>query len=159
MIIYQTIFTVSNLSANELTDFMVNCNDDLYRKWWAGTHIAFHTTKRFPNNVGNCVVFDEYVGTYRLRFKAVLDIYEPGKAMVWHMKKIIPLPARLSLLLNKLPSGVQITHTLSIGYNRTGSVLDGLIRAFLPKELERDLADHAQYEFRNLRDSMKTQRN
>jgi hypothetical protein len=152
MILYRTTFIVPDLSAIELTDFMANCDDQLYQNWWEGVHIAFHTKKRLTNNVGNRVVFDEYVGSLRLRFNAVLDVYQPGKAMVWHMRKIIPLPAWISLSLEETADGLHITHALKIGFNNKGRVLDRLIEAFLPKEFEQDLADHARHEFGKLKE-------
>ncbi len=65
MIVFQKTFVVRNLSAIE----------------------------RFPENTGNLVVFDEYVDSHRLRFNAVLHVFEPGRVMVWHLRKIIGLPA------------------------------------------------------------------
>jgi hypothetical protein len=152
MILYQTTFVVPNLRAGDVTEFMVNCNDQQYQNWWKGVHVAFHTMKRFAANVGNLVVFDEYVGEHRLKFKAVLERYEPETAMVWRMKKVILLPAWLRLSLENVSEGVQITHSVRIGFGGQKGILDRLIQAFLPKDLEQELAKHAVQEFTQLRD-------
>lgn len=151
MLDYKIDFFVENLSGQQITDFMVACDDKSYRQWWPGVHLAFHTTKAFSGNVGNLVLFDEYIGKRRLKFEAVLETYKPAEAMVWKMKKIVPLPARLAISMRDVPGGVNIRHALLIGCGKRRNVLDKIVAFFIPRGLEKDLATHSQIEFGELR--------
>ncbi len=148
----KTVVHVENLSAHDLYDFMLHCTDELYAKWWPGTHLAFHTVKREPNDIGNLVYFDEMVGKRRLKYKAIVTEANPDRKIIWQMKKFVRLPGYLSLELQDTDSGVDITHTLSIGYDNAFSrvVIDPLTRLYANKKYEADLAEHADTEFNKL---------
>ena len=87
MIVMRTEVHVTGTTGHSIYEFMLNCTDEEYQNWWPGTHLAFHTTRRFPGNVGNRVYFDEYVGSRRLRFSGVVVRCDPGKKIVWQMVK------------------------------------------------------------------------
>ena len=129
---------------------MLNCTDEDYQNWWPGTHLAFHTTKRFPGDFGNLVYFDEYVGRRRLKFEGVLIKSIPGKEIVWQMKKVVRLPAWLVLELDDTDAGVVITHTIKAGFAGVGRLFDPFLRLFLTKDFEQDMEEHAQIEFTKL---------
>ena len=130
---------------------MLNCTDEKYQKWWPGTHISFHTIKRFPNDLGNIVYFDEYVGKRRLKFKGVVVENIPGKKLVWQMKKVIKLPSWLELGFEDSDEGVIIIHIFKVGFNGIGKLLDPLMKLFLANETFRKALDeHAQFEFTEL---------
>ena len=93
----QTEVSVKGVSGQDVADFMLNCTDEDYQRWWKGTHLAFHTIKRYPDHLGNLVCFDEYVGERRLKFRGVITENIPGKKLVWQMKKIVRLPGWLAL--------------------------------------------------------------
>lgn len=150
MIVLQTRINVKGISGNDICGFMLHCTDEDYQQWWSGTHLAFHTIKRYPDHLGNVVLFDEFVGKQRLRFEGVVTDMIPAKKLVWQLRKVVRLPAWLSLDLEDNPDGVEITHTLSIGFNGAGKILDPLLRMFMPKEFDRELEEHAQTEFRKL---------
>ncbi len=71
MISIQSRVCVPGISAAQLVDFMLNCADAQYQAWWPGTHLVFHTIERRPGDVGNVVVFDEFVGKRRLKTSAL----------------------------------------------------------------------------------------
>jgi hypothetical protein len=50
-----TKVTVKGVSGKAICDFMLDCTDEAYQKWWDGVHLAFHTLKRYPNDIGNRV--------------------------------------------------------------------------------------------------------
>jgi len=150
MITMKTEVNVKGISGKEISDFMLNCTDQDYQKWWHGTHLAFHTIKRCPNDVGNLVYFDEYVGGYRLRFKAVVTEIISGKKLVWQMKKIVKLPAWLALDFVDNKDSVNIVHTLSIGFGWAGRFLDPILRVYFSAKFQRELESHAQVEFHKL---------
>jgi len=153
MITYTTRFTVTGISAREIYYFLLNCDDDQYRRWWPGTHLAFHTIHRTPSNVGNLVYMDEYVGDFHLRFHAVVKDLVPDREIVWQMRALgILLPAWVRITLSQTPDGVTLTHTVSAGYRGVGSLLDILMRRYLSRKFERQMAEHAHIEFNRLRD-------
>jgi len=152
MYTHKTNVHVENLSAHSLYEFMLHCTDEQYARWWPGTHLAFHTIKREPNDIGSLVYFDEMVGTRRLKYKAVVTEASPDRKITWQMKKFVRLPGYLSLELRDTGAGVAIAHTLSIGYDSAFSrvFMDPLVRLYANKQYEADLAEHAETEFNKL---------
>ncbi|MCK4692036.1 MAG: hypothetical protein KAT23_00305 [Anaerolineales bacterium] len=78
----KTEVAVKRISGKSIYDFMLNSTDKDYQEWWEGTHLAFHTIQRFPNDLGNLVYVDEYVGSRRLKFEGVVIKLIPGKEIV-----------------------------------------------------------------------------
>jgi hypothetical protein len=150
MIIMETGINVEGISGRDVYHFMINCTDDDYRKWWNGTHLAFHTTRRFPKDLGNQVYFDGLVGKRRLKFEGVVAEIIPGKKIIWQMKKVVKVPAWLAITLDDREGCVNITHSMSIGFRAMGRILDPLLRIYFSNEFERDLREHAHTEFRLL---------
>lgn len=153
MITYTTRFTVAGISARGIYYFLLNCDDDQYRRWWPGMHLAFHTIQRTPSNVGNLVYMDEYVGDFHLRFHAVVKDLVSDREIVWQMRASgILLPAWVRVTLSQISNGVTLTHTVSAGYRGVGRPLDVLLRRYLSRKFERQMAEHAYIEFNRLRD-------
>ncbi|MFC1863917.1 hypothetical protein ACFL1Z_08205 [Thermodesulfobacteriota bacterium] len=150
MIEMRTEVEVKGVSGMNISDFMLNCTDEDYQNWWPGTHLAFNTLKRFPNNLGNIVCFDEYVGKHRLKFEGIVVKSLSGKEIVWQMKKVMRLPAWLVLEFKDIEDGVVIAHTIKVGFEGIGRVLDPLLRLYLNKDFENDLEKHAHIEFTKL---------
>ena len=150
MIELRTEVKVKSISGKSVSDFMLNCTDEEYQTWWPGTHLAFHTIKRFPNELGNIVYFDEYVGSNRLKFKGIVVENIPGRKITWQLKKIIKLPVWLILEFEDKDEGVLIVHTIKAGFEGSGKVLDPFLRLRLNQQFEKDLAEHAHSEFNNL---------
>jgi hypothetical protein len=146
----KTEVTVKGLSGKSISNFMLNCTDQDYQDWWTGTHLAFHTIKRFPNDLGNLVYFDEYVGKRRLRFQGIVIKNTPGKEIVWQMKKGIKIPAWLALVFKDNDQGVQITHTVKAGFSGIGRILDPFLRLYFTTDFEKELDEHAHIEFTKL---------
>jgi len=138
---------VGDVSRQEMYEFMLHCTDEDYQSWWPGMHLAFHTIKRKPNNLGNLVYFDEYVGSRRLRFHAVVAELEDAARIVWQMRIGFRLPARVKFELEEHPEGVLVRHTLAAGYSGIGRVLDPLLKLYLSEEFARELDQHARTEF------------
>lgn len=141
---------VQGISGGSILDFMLRCTDEEYRRWWPGTHLAFHTIERRPGNLGNLVYFDEYVGRYRLKFSGVVSEIVPGKKVVWQMKRIVKLPGWLALEFEDVPGGVRIVHMVSIGFGGPGRFLDPVLKRLFSSRFEKELAEHAQTEFKRL---------
>ncbi len=150
MIAVRTEVAVVGISGRSVSDFMLNCTDEDYQNWWPGTHLAFHTTRRFPNDLGNLVHFDEYVGRRRLKFEGVVVKSIPGKEIVWQMKKVVRLPAWLVLEFDDNDEGVVIAHTIKAGFAGIGRLLDPFLRLYLARGFEKDLEEHAHIEFTKL---------
>ena len=152
MYTHKTNVHAKNLSAHALYEFMLHCTDEQYAKWWPGTHLAFHTIRRSPNDVGSLIYFDEMVGTRRLKYKAIITEANPDHKITWQMKKFVRLPCYLSLELQDTGAGVDITHTLSIRFNNAFSraLIDPFVKLYANKKFEADLAQHAQIEFNKL---------
>jgi hypothetical protein len=153
VVIYTTRIDVAGLSGKYIYDFLLTCDDERYRRWWPGTHLAFHTLKRTPGNVGNLVYMDEYVGEFHLRFHAVVKDLIPNRRIVWQLKALgLRFPAWISIAVMDTANGVAIIHTVSAGYRGLGSVLDFAIRRYLSSTFELQMAEHADTEFNRLRD-------
>jgi hypothetical protein len=150
MIEFQTEVLTRAISAEQVSTFMVNCTDDEYQRWWPETHLLFHTEVRHQGQIGSVVYFDEYIGKTRMRCTAVVQQYEHGKFIAWQLKKLVMLPVRVTLALQDTSEGVKIVHTLVLGFRGLGSIIDPLIRFFLPNDLEGSLDDHVKTEFRKL---------
>jgi hypothetical protein len=48
MIECETTFVVQNLTAREITEFMLSCNDELYREWWSASTWRFKPSVEDP---------------------------------------------------------------------------------------------------------------
>jgi hypothetical protein len=152
MLTLQTRLHVDGLRGGDVFDFLIDCSDERYRRWWPGTHLRFHTLERRAGHVGNRVAVDEYVGRRRLRLTGVVREAVPGSRIVWQLRKGVPLPVWLRLDLVDDGAGVTITHTTRAGLAGRGAVLDPLFRLYFSDDLVRDLDAHVRAEFPRLRD-------
>ena len=156
MIHCTTTVEVTGLSSKDVYEFLLNCTDTQYQRWWPGTHLVFHTLKRTPTNIGNLVYMDEYVGDFRLKFYGVVKEVIPHRSIIWQMKKFgVVLPAWLNLNLSDTATGVIIIHTVSAGFHGIGRFLDVLLRFYLSSKFEKQMAAHAHTEFNKLRDLLR----
>ena len=60
MVTIESQFFVARIGGREITDFLLDCTDDRYRRWWPGTHLALHAVSRGRDHVGDVVLMDEY---------------------------------------------------------------------------------------------------
>jgi len=150
MITMKTEVNVKGVIGRDIHAFMLNCTDEDYQKWWAGTHFAFHTIKRYPGDLDNLVIFDETIGKHRLKFEAVVTEIIPDRKLVWQMKKIVRLPGWLEIELEDSQDGLRIIHSVSIGFKSTGRILDPILRRYFSQEFEKELEEHARIEFNKL---------
>lgn len=151
MIVHTTKLRVEKVSAKSMYDFMLNCTDEQYNKWWPGTHLAWHTIKRVPGDMGNLIYFDELVGRRRLRFHAIVRTARPNSKLIWQMKKGLLLPAWLSIQFKDAGDGIELTHVLSMGFRGFGKILDPVVRLlYFNEQFSHDLTDHANTEFPKL---------
>ena len=150
MIAMRAEVIVNGISGKAVSDFMLNCTNEDYQNWWPGTHLSFYTTIRFPDDLGNLVHFDEYVGRRRLKFDGVVVKNVPGKELIWQMKKVVRVPAWLALEFDDSDDRVVITHTLRVGFTGIGRLLDPIWRLYLSKSFEKDMEEHACTEFTKL---------
>ncbi len=123
--------------------------DERYRAWWPGTHTAFHVVRRAGSSpVGDVTVMDERVGRRRLRFRAVVQVADPGRRLVWQLGKGIPGPAWLDITVTAIPGGTRVEHVLRIGYDGiAGRLTDPLIRLYFTDAFADALTVHAMTEF------------
>lgn len=155
MLVITSEVKVQGLTGRQVTDFMLSCNDEQYQGWWPGTHLQLHPVGQSVGTVGDKVVMDELIGQRRLRLQGTVEEVDPGRRIVWRLRKIIPLPARLSLVLSPVPDGVMVTHTVTVGWRRIGRILDPLLRLYLTPRFVADLEAHVQTEFPLLRDYLR----
>jgi len=152
MLTLQTVLDVRGLSGRQVTDFLLNCDDKQYQRWWNGTHLQFHTIKRYSEDIGNVVYMDEYVGKRRLKMQAIVLKAVSGREIIWQMKKGIRLPVWLALTVEDIKDSVRITHTITAGFRGIGKALDPLFRLYLSEEFEKAMDEHARIEFPKLRE-------
>lgn len=155
MLVIESKVYVAGLTGREVTDFMLACTDEQYQRWWPGTHLQLHVLGRATSGVGDVVVMDEFIGRRRLRLRGVVEAVEPGRRLVWRFRKIVPLPARLSLELSPAPGGVSVRHTITAGLPGIGRLLDPLLRLYFTPRFTADLDAHVHTEFPLLRDLLR----
>lgn len=158
MLVFESRVDVGGLTGRDVTDFMLACTDEQYRSWWPGTHLQLHAQWRGAGGVGDVMVMDEFVGRRRLRLRGVVEAVEPGSRLVWRFRKVVRLPARLSLELTAVPGGVSVRHTITAGWTGIGRVLDPLLRLYFTPRFRADLDAHVRTEFPLLRDFLRARR-
>ena len=154
MLTLQTHLRVNGITGNEIFDFLTNPNDQAYQRWWPGTHLRLHPLNRTEDHIGDVIYMDEYIGKRRVRMSAIVLAADPGKRLVWQMKRVIKLPARLKLELADCEGGVAITHTIQAGFPGPGRVLDPLLRIYFSRRFAEAMDDHVKTEFPLLRDRL-----
>ncbi len=152
MLVLQTTTHVPGLRGQEVYDFLTHPDDRSYQRWWLGTHLQLHLVGAGDGGVGSEIHMDEYIGTHRLRMNAVVTQAVPGRLLVMRMKKLVRLPATLTLEFADTADGVRIVHTLRAGYAGLGRVLDPLLRLHFTPAFARDLDAHVHTEFAKLRE-------
>ncbi len=148
----QTAIKVKGLKGKEITEFILNCNDKDYQKWWEGIHLELHQIKAFPDHIGDLVYMDEFIGNYRVKMKGHVVNAIPGKLIIWQVKKLVKIPIILSLKLEDSADGVMITHSIEAGFKGTGRIFDFIFRYYLPHGFEDAMDEHVKIEFPKLRD-------
>lgn len=156
MICLQTNIKVSDLNSQEVTDFMLNCDDASYQNWWLGVHLQFHTVRRVAGDVGNLVYMDEYVGRFRFKFSALVTMAIPGKEITWQFVKGVRLPGRLILRLKDEAEGVTISHAIEAGFHGPGRIFDAILYLCFTPEFAQELDKHVPTEFPKLRDLLRS---
>ncbi|WP_218014428.1 SRPBCC family protein [Mycolicibacterium palauense] len=153
MLRLQSKVRVAGLTGAEVTRFFLECNDAAYRAWWPGVHLRLHPVAAGgADHLGETVLMDEFVGSRHLRMRGVVTRVQPGRKIVWQMKKGVRLPAWLTLDLDDDDGGVTIVHTLTAGWTGPGRVLDPLLRRYLTADFAAALDRHVHTEFPRLRD-------
>ena len=154
MITIQSRIHVARATGEQIFNFLINPTDREYQKWWPGTHLEFHTLRHGKHNIGNVIWMDERVGSYRVKMIGVVVEADPGRKIVWQMKKAIRLPVRLFLELEDDAAGVSVVHTIRAGFAGPGRVLDSLFRIFFSEQFEKAMDEHARIEFPRLGDML-----
>ncbi len=157
MITLQSEIRVRGITGSRITEFLLNCSDEQYQCWWPGTHVSFHTIKRLPNDVGNLVFMDEYIGQRRVAAQGIVRQVVPGKRLVWQFIKLVRLPVWLTLELEDLDEDVRLRHTITAGFNGIGSLLDLFFGLYFSRRFAVAMDDHVRTEFPKLRDMLNAQ--
>ena len=155
MLTFQTSIRVDGTSGPEIFQYLANPTDEAYQEWWPHIHLQLHRLEHHADHVGDVIYMDEYVGTRRLRMKGIVVEALPGKRLVWQLKRVIRLPARLELQLTDYDGGVAITHTTRAGFSGAGRMLDPLVRLYFSEQFARALDEHVKTEFPLLRDLLR----
>lgn len=153
MIVLQTTTSVRRLRGQEIYDFLTHPDDASYQRWWLGTHLQLHfvgAPSARGGGVGSEIHMDEYIGAHRLRMNAVVTEAVPGRRLSMRMKKVIRLPATLTLEFEDDADGVRIVHTVRAGYAGPARMLDPLLRLHFTPAFARALDEHVHTEFARL---------
>ncbi len=154
MITLQSKIHLDRIGGREIFDFLIDPTDREYQRWWPGTHLALHLLKQKPNNIGNVVYMDELIGKRRVKMTGIIIEAEPGKKIIWQVKKFIRLPIWLSLDLKDDRDGVTITHTIKAGFTGIGRILDVILRVYFSDEFTRAMDEHVKIEFPKLKEML-----
>jgi hypothetical protein len=150
MIIIESSVLVDAVTGSEITEFLLNPTDDRYQAWWPGTHLQFHVVAATPEHLGETVWMDEFVGSRRLRMTGIVVEVEPGRRIVWQLKRWIRLPAWLRLELADQADGCLVRHTVQVGYRGLARVLDPILRLYVSRRFAAELDEHVRTEFPKL---------
>lgn len=150
MIEFETKINVGNASGKKISDYVMNCTNEEYQKWWPGTHLTFSIKKKYPGDLGNQLYFDEYIGKRRLKLDVTVVENKPGEKIVWQIRKIFNLPAWLIISFTKEGPNLIITHIIRAGFNGIGKVFDPILSIYLSRSFEKEMEEHAHYEFKKL---------
>lgn len=142
---------VKGLTGKEITDFLLQCDDRQYQKWWPGVHLQFHTRKQYPGNAGNVVYMDEFVGKNRVKMKGIVLEIMPGKKLRLQLIKIVKLPVRLLLEFEDKEGGVFIKHIITAGFNGIGKQFDPLLKLYFNDDFRKAMDEHVKTEFPKLK--------
>lgn len=151
MITLQTTVHVADLRGQQIFDFFMRPDDATYRRWWPGTHLAFHELGHSAGDMGRRLLMDEFVGRRRVRLAAVVVEAEASRLIVWQLEKGVRLPVWVRFELVDDPQGVSVTHTILAGYVGRAAVFDNAMRLFFDEVFARDMDDHVRTEFPKLR--------
>lgn len=155
MLTFESRMTLTGVTGDDITAFMLECEDARYRSWWPGTHLAFHIVRPGPghDHVGDVVWMDEFVGSRRLRMPADVVEAVPGERIVWHLRPWrLRLPVILTLEVRPDDAGVLLRHVLTAGWRGRLCVFDPLWRLYFTRSFARELDEHAHTEFPKLTD-------
>nr|WP_255497129.1 MULTISPECIES: SRPBCC family protein [unclassified Mycolicibacterium] len=147
--------TVPGLTATEVTDFLSDCTDEGYQKWWPGVHLHLHPLNSGnAAHVGDAVFMDEFIGERRLRMTAVVIEADRGRKLVWQMKKAIRLPAWLTIEVTDRADGVDVCHTITAGWTGPGRLLDPLLKLYFSPAFATAMDKHVHTEFPLIRERL-----
>jgi hypothetical protein len=155
MFTIQSKLHLDHITGIDIFNFLINPDDREYQRWWPGTHLEYRLVKHSPHHVGDVVYMDEYVGKHRLKMTAIVTEAQPGKKIVWQMRRWIRLPVRLSIELEDDNKGVVLTHTIWAGAGGVGKIFDRLLRVYLSDEFAQAMDEHCKTEFAKLSDVLK----
>lgn len=155
MLTVESEMSVDGLTGRELTDFLLDCDDETYQAWWPGTHLELHVREPGPgaDHVGDVVVMDEYIGSRRVRLLGEVIEAVPGEKIVWQFRfGGMRLPAWLRLDLSADGRGVRLRHIITAGWSGRGRLLDPLLRLYFSKSFAGAMDRHVHTEFPLMRD-------
>ncbi len=150
MLTIQSTTQVARTNGDRMCEFLLNPTDEDYQRWWPGTHLALHTIRSAPNHIGSVVYMDEFVGTRRVTMLGVVTEAKSGKRITWRLKKVLPLPVRVSLDFSDSRNGVTVTHTIRAGFSGIGRLLDPFFRLYFSAGFKRSMDEHMKVEFAKL---------
>lgn len=152
MITYETKVHVGRVVAFRVYRFFLQPGGAGRQPGWSKTRLKLHMIKHVPGDIGSVVYVDEDIGGRRVRAKAVIVEAVPGRRLVLQVRKLIRLPAWLVMTFEDVAGGVEVTHSLHIGYRGLGVLLNPLLRLYFPRSFARALDDHFKAEFPRLED-------
>lgn len=150
MVIITTKIDIKGKTPEEIYNWILNLDDDKYKKWHPRDHKEFKIIKRASDEIGSIVYFHEQFNSFVLKIKGELIKIKPSSLLVYKWKSFIP--GYLFLSFETTKEGTLVTHTLKIGYvGMIGKITDWLMKKFyFAKHFEQALNRHAEEEFKNL---------
>jgi hypothetical protein len=99
------------------------------------------------------------IGPKRVKVKYELVELQPGRKLVWQLRRpLFRLPVKLIFSLQDDGTGVQVEHSIEVGYLASGAFLDPLLRLFFPPRFAADKDEHVRTELPKLRDLLRQSR-
>ena len=146
MVVVESSMHVAGMRAARVIHFFLHPADDVYQRWWPGTHLSMHPLND-ESGVGQVVYMDELVGSRRLRYACIVTDLGPTQ-ITWQFRRLVRLPCWLGLRIVDDEAGATITHTIRAGYaGALGRLLDPLLRLYFSSGFERMMDEHFKTEF------------
>jgi len=157
MVTVESSLHVAGLKAAPVIDFFLHPSDDVYQRWWPGTHFEFHPLNDVIG-VGQIVYMDEMVGDRRLRYSWVVTDVGPDR-IAWQFRRLVRLPCWLQLRIAEDDDGATVTHIIRGGWpGGIGRLIDPLLRVYFSSRFDVMMDEHFRTEFSALPQVLESER-
>jgi len=147
---------IPGAKAEAFYDFMVDPDQELFRRWLPEEHRVFRVVRRSATSpLGDLIYYDEYLGgrKHRLAFQATIVKAERPGRVVYRMRKLgVDIPAYLDLALAQDGDALRLRHEVRIENDGAWRLATPIARMVCDAGFWEALEGHCGREWAALRD-------